>query len=41
MRRLYIYNDHNHSHQAQNPIKIDISKFYSNPQIPTKIEILT
>lgn len=28
MRRLKIYNDDNHSHQAQNPIKIDTSNFY-------------
>jgi large subunit ribosomal protein L13 len=27
MRRLYIYNDQNHFHQAQNPIEIDISGF--------------
>jgi ribosomal protein L13 len=32
MRRLKIYNDQNHPHQAQNPIEIDISNFYSNPQ---------
>jgi large subunit ribosomal protein L13 len=32
MRRLHIYNDQNHSHQAQNPIEIDISGFCSNPQ---------
>jgi large subunit ribosomal protein L13 len=31
MRRLRIYNDQNHDHQAQNPIKIDVSNFYSNP----------
>jgi len=31
MRRLRIYNDQNHEHQAQNPIKIDVSNFYSNP----------
>lgn len=31
MRRLRIYNDQNHDHQAQNPIKIDVSDFYSNP----------
>ena len=30
MRRLRIYNDQNHEHQAQNPTKIDISNFYSN-----------
>jgi large subunit ribosomal protein L13 len=31
MRRLRIYNDQNHDHQAQNPIKLDVSNFYSNP----------
>ena len=31
MRRLRIYNNDNHEHQAQNPIKIDTSNFYSNP----------
>ena len=30
MRRLRIYNDHNHDHQAQNPVTIDVSNFYSN-----------
>lgn len=33
MRRLKIYNDQNHLHQAQNPIKIDLSNFHSNPQL--------
>jgi large subunit ribosomal protein L13 len=32
MRRLKIYNNQDHPHQAQNPIKIDISSFYSNSQ---------
>lgn len=32
MRRLKIYNDQNHLHQAQNPIQIDLSNFHSNPQ---------
>jgi large subunit ribosomal protein L13 len=32
IRRLYIYNDQNHFHQAQNPIEIDISGLYSNPK---------
>lgn len=27
IRRLYIYNDHQHNHQAQNPIEINVSKF--------------
>ena len=30
MKRLNIYNDNNHPHQAQNPIEIDITNFYSN-----------
>lgn len=30
MRRLKIYNDQNYSHQAQNPIKIDVTNLYSN-----------
>jgi large subunit ribosomal protein L13 len=33
MRRLKIYNDQNHSHQAQNPIEIDISNVYSSVQL--------
>ena len=33
MRRLKIYNDQNHSHQAQNPIAIDTSDLYSNFKI--------
>ena len=33
MRRLRIYNDNNHDHQAQNPIEIDLSNFYSNPSL--------
>lgn len=32
MRRLKIYNDQDHPHSAQKPIKIDISNFHSNPQ---------
>jgi large subunit ribosomal protein L13 len=30
MRRLRIYNSNEHPHEAQKPIKIDISNFYSN-----------
>ena len=30
MRRLRIYNDQNHKHQAQNPIKLDVSDVYLN-----------
>ena len=30
MRRLNIYNDQNHPHQAQNPIEIDLSNIYSS-----------
>jgi large subunit ribosomal protein L13 len=36
MRRLNIYNDHNHPHQSQNPIKIDISNLYSSIQLDLK-----
>lgn len=31
LKRLRIYNDENHDHESQNPIKIDIENFYSNP----------
>lgn len=37
MRRLNIYNDQDHPHQAQNPIEIDISNFHSNPQFNTQL----
>jgi large subunit ribosomal protein L13 len=37
MRRLRIYNDQNHIHQAQNPIQINISDFYSNPEFSGKL----
>ncbi len=40
MRRLYIYNDKHHSHQAQNPIEVDLSNFYSNPSFNTAISEL-
>ena len=33
MRRLKIFNDENHVHQAQNPIKIDVLNLYSSLQI--------
>ena len=39
LRRLNIYNDNNHPHQAQNPIPIDVSNFDSNPQFG--IELMT
>ena len=32
MRRLKIYNNENHFHQAQNPIKIDLTDLYCNIQ---------
>lgn len=38
MRRLNIYNDNNHPHQAQNPVKIDISNFYSNSQFNLELK---
>jgi large subunit ribosomal protein L13 len=37
MRRLRIYSDTNHAHQAQNPIEIDISNFYSNSEVTAKL----
>ena len=30
MRRLKIYNDQTHLHQAQNPIEVDITNLYSS-----------
>jgi large subunit ribosomal protein L13 len=33
MRRLTIYNDQNHPHQAQNPIKMNLSNLYANLEI--------
>lgn len=41
MRRLYIYNDENHCHQAQKPIQINVSDFYSNVQFHIKSSNLT
>ena len=41
MRRLKIYNDQNHPHQAQNPIKINISGVYSTPQFSENLSRLT
>lgn len=32
MRRLRIYNDENHQHQAQNPIEIDLANLYASIQ---------
>ena len=36
MRRLRIYNDTNHPHQAQNPIALDLADFYANPVFADK-----
>jgi large subunit ribosomal protein L13 len=36
MRRLRIFNDQDHAHQAQNPIEIDLSNFHSTPQFKTE-----
>ena len=41
MRRLYIYNDQTHLHQAQNPIEINVSEFYSNPNFNITIPELS
>ena len=40
MRRLKIFNDQNHNHKAQNPIKIDVSNFSTNPQFNVEITSL-
>jgi large subunit ribosomal protein L13 len=37
MRRMKIFNDQNHSHQAQNPITIDISNYQSTPQLNVEV----
>nr|YP_004376611.1 50S ribosomal protein L13 [Fistulifera solaris]BAK18977.1 50S ribosomal protein L13 [Fistulifera solaris] len=37
MRRLRIFNDENHTHVAQNPIKIDVSNFYKDSTIHSKM----
>jgi large subunit ribosomal protein L13 len=36
MRRLKIYNDQDHLHEAQNPIEIDVTNLYSSLQLDTK-----
>ena len=33
MRRLKIYSDQNHQHQAQNPIQIDMTNFHKSIQV--------
>jgi large subunit ribosomal protein L13 len=37
MRRLKIYDDQNHNHSAQNPIKLDVTSFASHSQFIDKI----
>ena len=37
MRRLKIFNDQSHSHEAQNPIEIDVSNFYGNLEFNLKL----
>ena len=39
MRRLNIYNNQNHPHQAQNPIEIDVSNFHVNRQFNSTIKL--
>ena len=41
MRRLYIYNDSKHPHQAQNPVEVNISDFYSNPDFNRQVAELS
>jgi large subunit ribosomal protein L13 len=37
MKRLKIFNDQNHDHQAQNPIQIDVTNFYDNSEFNLRI----
>jgi large subunit ribosomal protein L13 len=37
MRRLYIYNDLKHLHQAQNPVEVNISDFYSTSNFNSQV----
>lgn len=37
MRRLKIFNDQNHTHSAQNPIKINVSNFYNDSNFTAQI----
>jgi len=37
MRRLKIYNDQTHIHQAQNPVEIDITNLYSTIKFDMKL----
>jgi ribosomal protein L13 len=39
MRRLKIYNDENHLHQAQNPIQINVLDFYDTLGLHQKINL--
>ena len=41
MRRLKIFNNQNHNHEAQNPIEINLSNFYANSQFSRKITALS
>ena len=40
MRRLRIYNDQQHPHNAQSPIEINVSDFYSNSQVNANLSKL-
>ena len=40
MRRLKIFNNQNHNHEAQNPIEINLSNFYANSQFNLKINTI-
>ncbi len=40
MRRLKIYKDQNHPHQAQNPIKVNFTDFYSNFEVSENLSNL-
>ena len=38
MRRLYIYDNQQHLHQAQNPIQLDLSNLYKNLETIVSLE---
>ena len=38
MRRLYIYDNQQHLHQAQNPIQLELSNLYNNLEAIVPLE---
>ena len=39
LKRLYIYDNQQHLHQAQNPIQLDLSNLYNNLETIVPLEI--